>query len=111
MSHAEFKKNWQTFSELTEQLSSSKSEQNNALVKRYIEQNMMILNDILTTSIDNLKRLEKAKTANDIICTQARLTNEMTQKLSLSAQRFLNASLGHISDYNAWLKEHCDLTD
>jgi hypothetical protein len=110
MSHQAFQENWKVFSQLIEHLSVNQNEQQQALLSRYIEQNMMILNDILTTSIDNLKRLEKAKTANDIICTQARLTNEMTKILSLSAQRFLNASLGNISDYNAWLQEHCDLT-
>ena len=58
---------------------------------------------------DLLTNLQKAKSANDIICTQARFTNEINKKLTLSAQRFLNASLGHIADYNEWLKEHCDL--
>ena len=70
----------------------------------------MILNDIFTTSIDNLKRLQTAKSSNDVICTQARFTNEISKKLALSAQRFLNASLGHIADYNEWLKAHCDLS-
>lgn len=110
MSHEEFHENWNTFKQLIDQIPAGNNEQVNILIKRYIEQNIVILNDVLATSIDNLKRLQKAKTPNDVICTQARFTNEMTHKLTLSAQHFLNASLSHISDYNEWLKEHCDLT-
>lgn len=109
MPYQEFQKNWKAFSELVDKMPGAQDEQINSLVKRYVEQNIMILNDIFATSIDNLHRLQKAKTPNDVICTQARFTNEITKKLSLSAQRFLNASLGHIADYNEWLKDHCDL--
>lgn len=109
MPYKEFQENWKMLSELIDQLPTNQSEQVNTLVKRYVDQNLIILNDVLTTSIDNIKRLQKAKTANDVICTQARFTNEINKKLSLSAQRFLNASLGHIADYNEWLKDHCDL--
>ena len=109
MPYQEFQENWKNFSELIDQLPTSDDEQINTLIKRYIEQNLIILNDVFATSIDNLKRLQNAKCANDIICTQARFTNEVSKKLALSAQRFLNASLGHIADYNEWLKAHCDL--
>ena len=81
----------------------------NSLIKRYVEQNISILNDILVTSIENLKHLQEAKSPNEIICTQARFANEINKKLSIATQRFLNASLGHIADYNEWLKAHCDL--
>lgn len=109
MPYQELQENWKLFSELVDQFPTSKDEQIETLVKRYIEQNLSILNDVFATSIDNLKRLQKADSTNDIICTQARFTNEISKKLSLSAQRFLNASLGHIADYNEWLKAHCDL--
>lgn len=109
MPFTEFEKNWKRFADLIESLPNMQDEQMATLVKRYIEQNLMILNDVFATSIDNLQRLQHAKTPNDVICTQARFTNEINKKLSLSAQRFLNASLGHIADYNEWLKAHCDL--
>lgn len=109
MPYKEFQENWKCFSALIDKLPASHDEQMNTLVKRYIEQNLLILNDVFHTSIENLKRLQKAKAPNDIICTQARFTNEISKKLSLSTQRFLNASLGHIADYNEWLKAHCDL--
>ena len=109
MPYKEFKDNWELFSRLIDKLPTSDNEQINVLTKRYIEQNILILNDVFATSIDHLKRLEKARTTNDIICTQARFTHDLNKKLSLSAQRFLNASLGHIADYNEWLKAHCDL--
>ncbi len=109
MSHQEFQNYWKELSGLLGQLPDTSDEQLNMLIKRYNEQNVLFLNDVLSTSIDNLKRLQKAKSPNDIICTQARFTNEINKKLTLSAQRFLNASLGHIADYNEWLKEHCDL--
>ena|SRR3990167_9426077 len=109
MPFKEFENNWKHFSDLIDKLPNMQDEQMAALVKRYIEQNLMILNDVFSTSIENMQRLQHAKTPNDIICTQARFTNEISKKLSLSAQRFLNASLGHIADYNEWLKAHCDL--
>jgi hypothetical protein len=109
MSYKEFQENLKIFSDLIEQVPASDDEQINTFIKRYIEQNLVVMNDVFATSIENLKRLQKAKSINDVICTQARFTNEVSKKLSLSAQRFLNASLGHIADYNEWLKAHCDL--
>lgn len=109
MPYREFQENWKKFVELVDNLPDVKDEKLNALTKRYVEQNIIILNDVFASSIENLKHLQKAKTANDIICTQARFTNEISKKLALSAQRFLNASLGHIADYNEWLKAHCEL--
>lgn len=110
MSYQEFEKNWQLFSDMINKLPSSNDEQLTILMNRYVEQNILILNDIFATSIENLKRLQRANTTNDVICTQARFTNEISKKLSVSTQRFLNASLGHIADYNDWLKAHCDFS-
>lgn len=109
MPYQEFQENSKNFLDLIDQLPTSQDEQVNVLIKRYIEQNIIILNDVFASSIENLKHLQKAKSTNEVICTQAKFTNEISKKLSLSAQRFLNASLGHISDYNEWLKAHCDL--
>lgn len=109
MPYDEFQENLKRFSDLVDQIPDIDNEQMNNLIKQYIEQNLVILNDVFATSIENLKRLKKTKTVNDVICTQAKFSNEITHKLSLSTQRFLNASLGHISDYNEWLKAHCDL--
>lgn len=110
MSYQEFQDNWKILLELIDNIPVVENEQMNNLVKSYIAQNQILLNDVLTSSIDNLKRLQKAKTTNDIICTQARFSQEISKKLSLSTQRFLNTSLGHIADYNEWLKAHCDLS-
>lgn len=110
MPYKEFQDNWKMFSEMINQLPDSDNEQIKTLIDRYVEQNILLFNDIFATSIDNLKRLQQAKTANDIICTQARFSNEISKKISLSTQRFLNASLGHIADYNEWLRAHCDLS-
>lgn len=109
MLYTEFQENWKNFSTLIEGISSMGSEQKNTLVKQYIEQNLILLNDVFSISIENLKRLQNAKSTSEIICIQARFTNEISKNLSLSTQRFLNASLGHIADYNEWLKAHCDL--
>lgn len=109
MPYQEFQENWRMFSELIDKIPTGDNEQVNNLTKSYIEQNLIILNDIFATSIENLNRLQKAKTTNDVICTQARFTNDISKKLSISTQRFLNTSLGHIADYNEWLKAHCDL--
>lgn len=104
----QMQENWQKFSNFIETLPNNPDEHVAGLIKRYIEQNVIILNEVLNLSIENLNKLQHAKTTNDIICAQAKFTHEISQKLSLSAQRFLNASLGHIADYNEWLKAHCD---
>lgn len=109
MLYQEMQENWQKFSDLINKLPQVQNEQVALLIKRYVEQNIIILNEVFCLSIDNLKKLEHAEHANDIICAQAKFTQEISHKLSLSAQRFLNASLGHIADYNEWLKAHCDL--
>lgn len=109
MPYQTFHGHLKTFIELMDQLPLTENEQINTLFKSYLEQNIMVLNDILSTSIDNLHRLQKAKNANDIICIQAKFSSEISKKLTLSTQRFLNASLGQIADYNEWLKAHCDL--
>lgn len=111
MSYQEFEENLKKFSEITNRLHAVGDERINALINCYIEQNITTLNDILTASIQHLKKLEHTHTENDIICTQARFTQETSQKLSLSTQRFLSMSLGQNkdNDYNDWLKAHCDL--
>jgi len=109
MPYQEFQENWKSFSELMDKLTSQAHPDLQMLVNRYIEQNVIFLNDVFSSSIENLKHLQRANCPNDIICTQAKFTNEINKRLSLSAQRFLNASLGHIADYNEWLKAHCDL--
>lgn len=109
MSLKEFQDNYNAFAEMVKNMQAP-NEQLGTLINRYVEQNITILNEVFHASIDNLRRLQAAKNPNDVICTQARLTHEMSQKLTLSAQRFLNSSLGHITDYNEWLKAHCDMS-
>lgn len=109
MPYKEFQENLQTFANLIDQLSKIQNEQLSIFINRYIEQNVGVLNDFFSISIEHLKKLQQAKNMNDIICTQAKFTQEISKKLTLSAQRFLNASLGNIADYNEWLKAHCDL--
>jgi hypothetical protein len=108
MPYQDFQDNWKAFTDLIEKLNQSNST-HDTLIKQYIEQNLIILNEIFSTSIKHLEQLQHAKSANDIVCTQARLTSEMTRKLTQSTQQFLNHSLGQIADYNDWLKAHCDL--
>lgn len=104
----EIQANWKSFMDLIDQIPKTNDDTLNLLLDRYVEQNISLLNDIFAISIENLKYLQQAKNPNDIICTQARFSNEITKKLSLSTKRFLNASLGQIADYNEWLKTHCD---
>lgn len=109
MPYKEFQENWKIFSRMIEQLSTVQNEQVGVFINRYIEQNVEVLNDFVSTSIEHLKKLQQAKSMNDVICTQAKFTQEISKKLALSAQKFLNTSLGNIADYNEWLKAHCDL--
>ncbi|MBX3709159.1 MAG: hypothetical protein KIT56_04020 [Gammaproteobacteria bacterium] len=109
MSYQEFQDNWRIFSEFIEKIPTNENDPMNNLIRQYINQNLILLNEVFTTSIEHLTQLQKAKSTHDIICTQAKFTNEISKKLSLSTQWFLNTSLGHIADYNEWLKAHCDL--
>lgn len=109
MPYQEFQDNLKTLSDLIDNIPNIPNEKINSLVKSYIAQNLILLNDVFSCSIDNLKRLQNVKTTNDIICTQAKFANDINKKMALSTQRFLNTSLGHITDYNEWLKAHCDL--
>lgn len=105
----DFQRNYDFFCQLIESLPTTNDEKMNALIKGYIEQNLAILNEIFMTTIENLQRLQHANTTNDVICMHAKFTHDISKKLNLSAQRFMNTSLGHITDYNEWLKQHCDL--
>jgi hypothetical protein len=109
MPYQEFQENWKKFSTLIEQLPTTDNEEINIFIKRYIDQNLMIFNEIFSTSIDYLKKLQNAKSTTDVICTHAKFTHQVSNKLSLSAQCFLDASLGKATDHNEWLKAHCDL--
>jgi hypothetical protein len=101
--------NWARFIKMIQNSKQSNETLADTMTQRYVEQNIEILNDVLISSIEHLKRLQKATTLNDTICTQARLTDEIGKKLMLIAQKFFNASLSNVSDYNDWLKSHCDL--
>jgi len=105
----ELLKNWEQFAKIIQNPIKANDEVTTAMVKRYTEQNIEILNEVLVTSIEHLQALQKVKSMNDIICTQARLTHEIGKKLMKSAQKFFNASLGNVVDYNEWVKAHCDL--
>lgn len=109
MQYKEFHENIKNFANLIEQMSNHADPKVDEIIKHYVEQNIMVLNDIFSSSIEHLKHIQNVKNANEVICAQARFTNEITKKLTLSAQRFLNTSLGQIADYNEWLKAHCDL--
>lgn len=109
MSHQTLEALWKNFSALINQPPATPNESINTLMKHYINQNIIILNEVLSSSIDHLHQLQQASSLNDIICMQARLASELSKKLSLSSQRFLESSLGHRQDYNEWLKAHCDL--
>lgn|SRR3990167_9697214 len=100
---------WTTFINLISQTPTPQNEPSASLVKRYLEQNVEMLNEILLCSTETLKKLQQVKTDNEIICIQAKLTQDISKKLMSAAQQFLGASLSNVSDYNEWLKTHCDL--
>jgi len=108
MKYQELTDNWHAFTQLVNQ-TSGQDELTQSIVKRYADLNIEILNNVLACSINHLKKLQKIKSTNDVICMQAKLTTELSKKLMQSAQGFLNSSLGNVSDYNEWLKVHCDL--
>jgi len=105
----ELLQNWKRFSQIIQDPINAPDELTAKRVKRYFEQNIEILNNVLVSSIDHLKHLQTVDSFNEVICTQARLTDEIGKNLLKTAQNFFNASLGTASDYNEWLKAHCDL--
>lgn len=109
MAYQKFQENWDTFTQLVGSLPTMNNEKMNLFIKRYVEQNLIVLNEIFEVSIKNIEQLKKTKSTEEIIALQAKFTSEISKKLTLTAQRFLNASLDHLSDYNEWLKAHCDL--
>lgn len=109
MLNQELQENYRKLLALIEEKPIAKTEQEKALLNYYIEQNTILINDIFSISIEKLTYLQKNHTVNDIICTQARLTSEITEKVTLNSRRFLDATLGELGDYNEWLKAHCDL--
>lgn len=110
MPYKEFQENWETFSNLLQQLKKTNDLKTSMLIKQCLQQNISVLNDILETSIAHLKKLQEAKTQTDIICIQAKFTYEITHRLTLSGQRLLNNSLGNLADYNEWVKTYCDFS-
>jgi hypothetical protein len=110
MPNQNFQINCETFLKLLKELPQSANTHVHTLKQRSIEQNLMILNDILHISIEHLKQLKMAESAKDVVNTQVQLTNEISRKLLLSAQRFLDASLdNNIAYHNDQLKA-CDLS-
>lgn len=109
MPYQEFQQKIQIFKSLMESLAQHPDRETNALIKRYLEQNILVLNEIFASSIANLQRFQKAQNIQEVFASQGRFSNEVTKKLAQSANRFLNVSLGQVADYNEWLRAHCDL--
>jgi hypothetical protein len=109
MSYQDTKQYWQQLCQLLEQEVKLSDSNLNNFVQRAIEQHISILNDVLHLSIHNLKHLQKIDTIDDAICSQVKFISAISKKLTLTQQHFLDLSLGQMTDYNDWLKAHCDL--
>jgi len=106
--YKELLKNWEQFMKVVQNPLSMSDNVTAVMLKRYSEHNVEIINEILLCSIDHLNRLQKTKSMNDVICAHAQLTDDMRKKMMRATQKFFNASLENVSDYNEWLKTHCD---
>lgn len=109
MIYQQFEENCALFKKLLEELRHTTDNTDSIAIKRHIEQNINLINDVFTISMQHLQQLQQVSGTDDILRLQTRLANEMSQKLALAAQRFLNHSFNNIADYNEWLKQHCDL--
>jgi hypothetical protein len=107
--YKEILENWEQFMKMIEHPTDIQYELIATMVKRYSDQNIEIVNEVLASSIEHLTRLKNVKTMNDVVCVQARLTDDINKKLVKTAQKFFDTSLGSLTDYNEWLKAHCDL--
>ncbi len=106
--YKELLQNWERLEELLQKPLANKDKVTTEMIKRYSDQNLDIINEVLLSSIDHLHRLHKTQSLNDIICVQARLSDEIGKKVVKATQQFFNASLHQVSDYNEWLRAHCD---
>lgn len=110
MSDTEIQKNYAAFLELVNQKLKSNDDAHEKVIQGYIRQNVALVNDVLSLSVNKLKKLQNIKSKNDIICMHARLINQIKTKINHAEQQFLNASLGDITtNYDEWLQLHCDL--
>lgn len=109
MLYREFLEKCTTLSELMEKFNTNHPARNRALINHYIDQNLIVINDILSLSISQIRKLNTWGSSNDITCTQAKFTHEMSERLSMASKQFLDASLNNVMDYNERLKAHCDL--
>lgn len=108
MTYEELQNNWKTFLNTIQQIPVNGNENLQKMFNLYIEHNFSILNDILSLSIDHLKKLPEINTVNNIICHQAKLIHAINKKLTQGTEHFLDATMIDIGDYNEWLKNHCD---
>jgi hypothetical protein len=109
MPYHNFQAQCETFLKLLNELPKTENEHINTLTKRYVEQNLAILNEIMQISIDHLKQIKIAESAKELVNVQVNLTNEISKKLLLSAQRFIDASLDANIAYHNDLLKACDL--
>ena len=110
MSNKELQDNQKICLEMVNQFFNLQDGINDIHIRRYAHHNIMIINQVIAISINNLIKIKNAESKNDIICIQARFINEIKNILSISNQSFLNESLGYaIFDHDAWLDAHCDL--
>jgi len=109
MLYQDLEENWKKFSDLIIQFQKMENSKNQTILKHHIEQNLTILNQLFSLSIATLEALQRAQTASDILSAQTKFTTDLNKKITFLSQDFLNTSLRTMSDYNEWLKAHCDL--
>lgn len=105
----ELEENLKLFLKLIREFPEIHNEKADHFINKHIEQNVGMINEVISISSDHAKMLQNLKSVDDMLSIHVKFANEISKKLSLSTQRFLNASLGNVADYNEWLKAHCDL--
>lgn len=104
MEYKQLIENWDKFASIIQENNTTRNEITATLIERYLTQNAIVLNDLLSCNIDYLQKMQAMQDPNEIICTQAKLSTELSKKLMNIAQQFMNASLSNAADYNHWLK-------
>ncbi len=58
------------------------------LIRRYTEQNLEVLNDIVSCNMDYLRKLNKVKSPEEISLLNSQLVTELGTKMMFNSQRF-----------------------
>ena len=90
MEYEDFMAKWAEFSKMIPENPAMKDEALAKLVKQYTEHTLDVLNEILMSNMNYLKRLNAVNSPSEIPLLQSQFMGEMTLKMTQASQRFMS---------------------